>query len=239
MILEVDDIHTYYGQTHVLWGISLGVRERTIAALLGRNGMGKTTTMHSIIGLTPPRRGTVRFKGEKINSLEPFRIARMGLALVPQGRGIFPSLSVTENLTLGAVKGAGGEVWSVDRIYSIFPVLQTRAKLYANLLSGGEQQMLAIARALMTHPDLLLLDEPSEGLAPIVVREVSRVIERLKGTMSALLAEQNINMALGLADHVYIISKGEIIYEASPQELRDDKDIMALHLGVKIKGNRG
>jgi len=231
-MLEVVDIHTYYGDSHVLHGISLEVEQGSIVALLGRNGMGKTTVARSIIGFTPPRRGAVRFKGKEIGGLEPYQIARMGLSLVPQGRGIFSSLSVKENLTIAARSGSQGEAWNLDRVYSLFPILKDRAKIYANLLSGGEQQMLSIGRALMTNPDLLLMDEPSEGLAPLIVREISRVIDQLRGSLSVLLAEQNLQMALGLADYVYIISKGTVVYESTPQELRNNEEVKSKHLGV-------
>lgn len=164
--------------------------------------------------------------------MEPYQIARMGLALVPQGRGIFPSLSVKENLTIAARNGSKGEAWTVHRIYSLFPILKERAKLYANLLSGGEQQMLSIGRALMTNPDLLLMDEPSEGLAPLIVREISRVIDQLRDSLSVLLAEQNLSMALRLADYVYILSKGRVVYESTPQELRNNEEVKSKHLGV-------
>lgn len=231
-MLEVVDIHTYYGDSHVLHGISLKVEQGSIVALLGRNGMGKTTVARSIIGFTPPRRGVVRFKEKEIGGLEPYQIARMGLSLVPQGRGIFPSLSVKENLTIAARSGSQGEAWNLDRVYSLFPILKDRANLYANLLSGGEQQMLSIGRALMTNPDLLLMDEPSEGLAPLIVREISRVIDQLRGSLSVLLAEQNLQMALGLADYVYVISKGSVVYESTPQELRNNEEVKSKHLGV-------
>ena len=231
-MLEVADIHTYYGESHVLHGVSLKVEQGSIVALLGRNGMGKTTVARSIMGFTPPRRGVVRFKGKELAGLEPYQIARMGLALVPQGRGIFPSLSVKENLTMAARNGSKDEAWTLDRVYSLFPILKERAKLYANLLSGGEQQMLSIGRALMTNPELLLMDEPSEGLAPLIVREISRVIDQLRGSLSVLLAEQNLQMALGLADYVYVISKGTVIYESTPQELRNNEEVKSKHLGV-------
>lgn len=231
-MLEVADIHTYYGDSHVLHGVSLKVEEGSIVALLGRNGMGKTTVARSIIGFTPPRRGVVRFKEKEIGGLEPYQIARMGLSLVPQGRGIFSSLSVKENLTIAARSGSQGEAWNLDRVYSLFPILKDRANLYANLLSGGEQQMLSIGRALMTNPDLLLMDEPSEGLAPLIVREISHVIDQLRGSLSVLLAEQNLQMALGLADYVYVISKGSVVYESTPQELRNNEEVKSKHLGV-------
>jgi len=231
-MLQVADIHTYYGESYVLYGISLEVKEGSVVALLGRNGMGKTTTIHSIMGFTPPRRGVVRFKGKEISGLEPYQIARMGLGLIPQGRDIFPSLSVKENLTMAARNGSKREAWTLDRVYSLFPILKERSKLYANLLSGGEQQMLSIGRALMTNPDLLLMDEPSEGLAPLIVRDISLVIDQLRGSISVLLAEQNFSMALGLADYVYIISKGRVVYESTPHELRNNEEVKSKHLGV-------
>jgi len=231
-MLKLNDIHTYYGESCALWGISLEVREGSVVALLGRNGMGKTTTMRSITGFTPPRRGTVQFKGREIGGLEPYKISRMGISLVPQGRAIFPSLSVKENLTMAARTRVKGEAWTLERIYSLFPILEARSKLYGNLLSGGEQQMLCIGRALMTNPELLLMDEPSEGLAPLIVQEVTRVIDRLRDNLSVLLAEQNFNMALTLADYVYIISKGIVEYESVPQDLRDNEEVKSKHLGV-------
>ncbi len=232
-MLELVDVHTYYGESYVLQGVSLEVREGSVVALLGRNGMGKTTTIRSIIGFTPPRRGTVRFKGKDIAGLQPYRIAQMDIGLVPQGRHIFPSLSVEENLTMAARGGGKTGAWTLDRVYSLFPILKERAKYKGNLLSGGEQQMLTIARALMTNPYLLLMDEPSEGLAPIIVQEIARIIDQLKESgFSILLVEQNLPMALGVADYVYIMSKGAIVYESTPEELRDNEEAKAKYLGV-------
>ncbi len=233
MILQAVDIHTYYGESYVLQGISLEVKEGSIVALLGRNGMGKTTTISSIIGITPPRRGEVRFKGGDITGLPSHKIAKMGISLVPQGRRIFPSLSVTENLTMSA-RGTGiSGAWSLDRVYSLFPILKDRAKVKGNLLSGGEQQMLAISRALMTNPDLLLMDEPSEGLSPLIVQEISRIIVQLKENgLSILLVEQNLPMALAITDYVYIISRGTVVYESTPKELGDNEEVRAKYLGV-------
>jgi len=232
-MLELVDVHTYYGESYVLQGISLEVKEGSVVALLGRNGMGKTTTIRSIIGFTPPRRGAVRFKGKDIAGLQPHRIAQMGIGLVPQGRHIFSSLSVEENLTMAARGGGKTGAWTLDRVYSLFTILKERAKYKGNLLSGGEQQMLTIARALMTNPDLLLMDEPSEGLAPIIVQEVGQVIAQLKKSgFSILLVEQNLPMALGVADYVYVISKGAIVYQSTPEELRDNEEAKAKHLGV-------
>ncbi len=241
-MLELVDVHTYYGESYILHGISLNVREHSVVALLGRNGMGKTTTIRSIIGFTPPRRGVVRFKGKDITNLEPHQIAQMGIGLVPQGRRIFPSLSVQENLTVAA-RNLGKpetEAWSLDRVYSLFPILKERANLRGTLLSGGEQQMLTICRALMTNPDLLLLDEPSEGLAPIVVKEVSHVISQLKESgFSMLLVEQNLAMALTVADYTYILSKGEIVHESTPEELEKNEKVKSTYLGVSKNDNRG
>ncbi len=232
-MLELIDIHTYYWESHILQGVSLEVKEDSIVALMGLNGMGKTTTIRSIIGFTPPRRGVIRFKGRNLTGLPPYKIAQMGIGLVPQGRHIFPSLSVEENLTMSARNAAKPGAWSIDKVYSIFPVLKERAKYRGNLLSGGEQQMLAISRALMTNPDLMLMDEPSEGLAPILVKEVGHIITQLKESgLSILLVEQNVAMALAVADYVYVMSKGKIIYESTPQELRDNKEMRNKYLGV-------
>ncbi len=231
-MLEVVNVDTYYGERHVLYGVSLKVSQGSVVAMLGRNGMGKTTIIRTIMGLTPPRNGEIRYNGEQINVLEPNQIARKGIALVPQGRGIFPSLSVKENSTIAARNCDKDGAWNLERIYQLFPILKQRAKLYGNLLSGGEQQMLAIARALMTNPNMLIMDEPSEGLAPMMVREVSKIIDQLRGTHSVLLAEQNINMALEIADYVYIISKGTVVYESTPQEIRNNYDVKSKYLGV-------
>ena len=232
-MLKLADVHTYYGESYILKGISLEVKEGSVVALLGRNGMGKTTTIRSIIGFTPPRRGVIRFKEKNIVGAPPHRIAQMGIGLVPQGRRIFPSLSVEENLTMTARGGGRAGAWTLDRVYSLFPILKERAKYKGNLLSGGEQQMLTIARALMTNPDLLLMDEPSEGLAPIIVQEVGRIIVQLKESgFSILLVEQNLPMALRVADYVYVISKGAIVYQSTPEGLRDNEEAKAKHLGV-------
>jgi branched-chain amino acid transport system ATP-binding protein len=231
-MLEVIDIDTYYGETQVIRGVSLKVEPGQVVALLGRNGMGKTTIARSVIGFTPPRRGEVRFKGQKISGLEPYQIARKGLALVPQGRGIFASLTVKENLTIAARHTGKKDAWTLEKIYALFPILEKRAKFHANLLSGGEQQMLTIGRALMTNPDFLLMDEPSEGLAPLIVQEIADIIKQIRASHPVLLAEQNLNMALELADYIYILSKGSVVYASTPQELRDNAEIKSKHLGV-------
>ena len=232
-MLELVDVHTYYGESYILQGISLEVKEGSVVALMGRNGMGKTTTIRSIIGLTPPRRGVVRFKGKDIAKLPSYQIARMGIGLVPQGRQIFPSLSVEENLTMAATTRGKTEAWTLDRVYSLFPILKERANLSGSRLSGGEQQMLCISRALMTNPDLLLMDEPSEGLAPVIIQEVSQIIGQLKESgLSILLVEQNLSMTLAVADYVYIINKGIIINGSTPDELRNNEEIKAQYLGI-------
>ena len=236
-MLELSDIHTLYGESHVLQGISLNVDQGSVVALLGRNGMGKTTTIRSIIGLTPPRSGMVRFKGKDITGLQPFQIAQLGIGYIPQGRHIFRSLTVKENLTMSARNIERPGAWSLDRAYSFFPILKERANLMGTLLSGGEQQMLNIARALMTNPDLLLMDEPSEGLAPIIVREIGRIIGQLKQSgFSILLVEQNLPMTLSVADYAYIICRGTIVYKSTPEELEKNDEVKNIYLGVsKIK----
>lgn len=232
-VLEVDGIHTYYGESHTLHGVSLQIQEGQVVALLGRNGMGKTTTIRSIIGFTPPREGTILFKNQNITRLPSHQIARLGIGLVPQGRHIFPSLSVEENLTVAARGGEKSNAYTLEKIYAIFPNLKKRAKLKGTLLSGGEQQMLAIGRALMTNPDLLLMDEPSEGLAPIVVREIGELIQSLKkADISILLVEQNLALACSTADYTYVISKGAIVCALKPEELLGDEDVKSKYLGV-------
>ena len=232
-MLELRNIDTYYGNRHILHGVSIEVKAGTVVALLGRNGMGKTTTMRTVIGFTPPKSGSIRFQGKEITGMVPEKIARAGIGLVPQGRMIFPSLSVAENLMIAARGGTTSDAWTLDRIYEQFPILKKRAKYKSNLLSGGEQQMLVIARALMTNPTLILMDEPSEGLAPIIVAEIGKIIRRLKqGNYSILLVEQNISQALDLADYAYIMSKGSIVYESLPGALRDNNVIKDKHLGI-------
>ena len=231
-MLSIRDLHVYYGESHAIQGVELALAHG-ILSLVGRNGMGKTTTIRSIIGFTPPRRGIVRFKGKDIAGLQPYRIAHMNIGLVPQGRQIFPSLSVEENLTMAARGGRKAGSWNLEKVYSLFPILKIRARYKGNLLSGGEQQMQTIGRALMTNPELLLMDEPSEGLAPLIVKEIGQVIRQLKESgFSILLVEQNLSMALGLADYVYILSNGKIVYESRPEELRDNEEVKARHLGV-------
>jgi branched-chain amino acid transport system ATP-binding protein len=230
-MLDVQDIHTYYGDSYVLQGISLRTEPGQVVALLGRNGMGKTTLIRSIVGFTAPRQGRVLFKDRDITGWAANRIVGLGLGLVPQGRRVFPSLSVRENLLVAVKERRGG--WTGDRVMELFPRLRERAQSRAGTLSGGEQQMLAIARALVTNPELLLMDEPTEGLAPLLVREVSLVIEHLKGEgLSILLVEQNLPLALRLADHVHVLSRGRIVHSGPPDLLERDSEIKARYLGL-------
>jgi branched-chain amino acid transport system ATP-binding protein len=232
-MLKVDNIHTYYGESYVLQGVSLEVRPASVVALLGRNGMGKTTTLHSIMGFTPARRGEIVFKHRILKGLPSYKVARMGLALVPQGRRIFPSLTVEENLAMAERRLRGREAWSIEKIYNLFPALKERAKNKGNLISGGQQQMLAIGRALMTNPDMHLLDEPSEGLAPIIVQQLGAIIKELHlSGLSILLVEQNMRLALGVADYIYIINKGVIVFAGTPRELKNNREIETQYLCV-------
>jgi branched-chain amino acid transport system ATP-binding protein len=232
-MLELRDVHTYYGDSYILQGISMEVKDRSVVALLGRNGMGKTTTIRTIIGFNPPRRGAILFNGKDICGLHSYQIAKLGIGLVPQGRMIFPSLSVEENLTIGARGGKEEGSWNLDKIYNLFPILKKRARFKGNLLSGGEQQMLTIARALMTNPSLIMMDEPSEGLAPLIVQEIGDIIRQLKEKgFSILLVEQNMSLALKLADYTYILSKGVIAHQSTPDELRHNEEIKEKYLGV-------
>ena len=232
-MLELTDIHTYYGDSYVLQGVSLKVERGSVVALLGRNGMGKTTTIHSVMGFTPPRRGTIRFEGHDLTHLQSQRIARLGIGLVPQGRRIFASLSVEENLTMAARIGSSTSPWTLDRVYDLFPVLQERAKTGATLLSGGEQSLLNIARALMTNPELLLMDEPSEGLSPMMVNMVAKIIRQLKEQgLSILLVEQNLPLALKLSDYLYIMGKGVIVCESINENSKENEEMVARHICI-------
>jgi branched-chain amino acid transport system ATP-binding protein len=231
-MLTIDKIHTYYGHSHILQGVSLRVVKGEVVALLGRNGVGKSTTIHSIMGFTPPRRGRIILRNTDTTHQPPHRIARLGVGLVPQGRAIFPNLTVGDNLTLAA-RPANGEGWTVERVLERFPPLAARLNHLGSRLSGGEQQMLAIARALMTNPRLLLLDEPSEGLAPILVAEIGRAISQLRREgLSILLVEQNLALALKVSDRVYVMSRGRIVFEGPPIALRTQKEVMHRYLGV-------
>jgi branched-chain amino acid transport system ATP-binding protein len=230
-MLDVRDIHTYYGDSYVLQGVSLSMAAGHCVGILGRNGVGKTTLVRSIIGFTPPRRGQVVFKERDVTRWPSNRIVAAGIGLVPQGRRVFGSLTVAENLGVAA-RGRPGP-WTADAVMDLFPRLRERVGHRAGQLSGGEQQMLAIARALMGNPELLLMDEPTEGLAPLLVAEVGRVIERLKAAgLSILLVEQNLGMALRAADHVHVLSRGQIVYSGAAVALRDDRAITSRYLGL-------
>jgi branched-chain amino acid transport system ATP-binding protein len=230
-MLEVTSLHTYYGDSHVLHGVSFEVGRGEAVALLGRNGVGKTTLIRSVVGFTPPRAGEIHFDGRPIHGLPAHAVARQGIGLVPQGRRIFAPLTVEENLTLGVrTRGAPD---SLHHIYEMFPRLRERARQGSGTLSGGEQQMLAVGRALMMAPRLLVLDEPSEGLAPLIVREIGRVLTRLKAQgLSILLVEQNVALALRVADRAYVMSKGQIVYHGRAPELAGNEDVKRRFLGV-------
>ena len=229
-MIELSRINTYYGLGHILHDLSLTVGESEVVALLGRNGAGKTTTMRSIAGLTPPRSGAIRYKGRDIAGLEAHRVSRLGIALVPETRDIFSYLTAGENLSIARRRESR---WQMDSVLERFPSLKQRLSNKGRELSGGEQQMLAIARALLTGPDLLLLDEPSQGLAPLVVDAVMNTIRDLKKErVSMLLVEQNAEMALQLADRVYVIDHGTVVFEGTPAALRADRQVTTTYLGV-------
>jgi branched-chain amino acid transport system ATP-binding protein len=229
-LLEVNDLHAYYGESHILQGITLAVPRGAVVALMGRNGAGKTTTMRAIMGLMPARRGAVRFAGRAITGRRTYEIAQGGMALVPETRGIFPSLTVLENLTVAA-RGAGP--WTLQRVYATFPRLEQRLGNLGGQLSGGEQQMLSIARALMTHPALLMLDEPGEGLAPIIVQDIHRILADLKREgVTMLLVEKSFAFATSLADTVYVIGKGQVRWQGRASDLRSAEDVKSTWLGV-------
>jgi branched-chain amino acid transport system ATP-binding protein len=231
MILEVGDIHTYYGLSHVLFGVSLTVNPGEIVCLLGRNGAGKSTTMRSIMGLTPPRKGTIRFKGMTCTGRKPYLSARMGMGFVPDDRRVFADLTVGENLEIVRRRNQKSGIWNKDAVYDFFPPLKPINSRRAGFLSGGEQQMLTIGRALMTNPDLLLLDEPTEGLAPLVVKLLEQQIRKLKETgLTVLLAEQNQSIALRLSDRGYVIDNGVIRFGGTIQELMENETIRQKYL---------
>jgi branched-chain amino acid transport system ATP-binding protein len=232
VLMEVEDIHTYYVDSYILQGVSFQIPKHTTITLLGRNGAGKTTLIRSIIGFTPPRRGRITFKGIDITCLAPEQIARLGVGLVPQGRRIFPSLTVRENLIIAArAKSTAG--WTLERIFDLFPQLKERALQPGSKLSGGEQQMLSISRALIGNPDLLLLDEPTEGLAPLLVNHLTDVLRSVKEkALSILLVEQNLSFAQELADYIYVMCNGVIAYESSPEEFRMNEEVKHLYLGA-------
>jgi branched-chain amino acid transport system ATP-binding protein len=232
-ILNIQDVHTFYGKSHILHGITLEVHDREIVCLLGRNGVGKTTTLRSILGLTPPSGGHIFFRGRDISRIHDYLIPRMGIGYVPQGRHIFPDLTVKENLRIGVVTKEGPQK-SYDEIFSYFPVLRERLNQHGGTLSGGEQQMLAIARALVPNPALILLDEPSEGLMPKMVKLVGEIIHKINQTGVAILwVEQKLVTVLGITHRIHLISKGRVEYQATPEELVQNREIQLRYLGVK------
>lgn len=233
MFLKVESIDTYYDATHILFGVSLEVAEGETVSVLGRNGVGKTTLLRSIIGLTPPRKGNIYFKDRKISGRQPFQIARRGVGFVPEDRDIFPNLSVRENLEMGMQKNSGRAGWDLDKIYTLFPILRERRNQWGGTLSGGEQQMLTIARTLMGNPNLLLLDELSEGLAPLVVRAIKEQIVLIqKEGVTILISEQDSSFVLDVSSRSYILEKGQVCWHGPSQELRDDPTILDRYLGV-------
>jgi len=232
--LSLTNVDTFYGDSHILHGVSFSLQPGGVLALLGRNGAGKTTCISTIIGFLRPRRGDIRLFGEQIEGLSPERISRLGIGLVPQGRRIFPSLTVRENLVVAQQReSTTSKPWNVDRIYDMFPGLRERHAQYAGTLSGGEQQMLAIGRALMGNPRVLLLDEPSEGLAPLIVAEVGRTIRRLKEEgQSIVLVEQNRQLALDVADQAVILNTGRCVFAGAAGEILNNEQLIAQNLGV-------
>jgi branched-chain amino acid transport system ATP-binding protein len=232
-MLDVSGINTYYGLSHILFDVSLTVNKGEIVCLLGRNGAGKSTTMKSIMGLTPPSNGRIAFRGDSIAGRAAYQICRMGIGFVPDDRRVLAGLTVGENLQISERRGEGENRWDKDRVYAFFPPLRDLDGRRAGVLSGGEQQMLTIGRALITNPDLLLLDEPTEGLAPIIVEMLEEKILELKETgLSVLLAEQNQKVALRLSDRAYIIENGHIRYHGSVQELRENEEVRHRYLLV-------
>lgn len=233
-LLEVDDLQAAYGSSQVLFGVGLRIDAGDVATLLGRNGMGKTTTVRSLLGLVRARGGTVRFRGERIERLEPDRIARMGLAVVPEGRQIFPNLSVAENLrAFGANRNQSPEPWTLDRVYALFPRLAERSRNMGNQLSGGEQQMLAIGRALMTNPYLLVLDEATEGLAPLVREEIWRCLAQLRAQgQSILVIDKYVQRLIGLADRHTIVQRGRVVWQGDSAALAADPGLWQQYIGV-------
>jgi branched-chain amino acid transport system ATP-binding protein len=230
VLLEVEDIHTYYGRSHVLHGVSIAVNDGEVVALLGRNGAGKTTTLRSIAGLTPPARGVIRFHGEAISGERTHRIARRGIAYVPETRDPFLYLSVEENLRLAARKRSA---FSYEQVLDWFPALKHLLRRKGSQISGGEQQMLAIGRGLLTGPKLLLLDEPSQGLAPVIVNTVTSMLQDLKRqALSVVIVEQNLKMALELADRIYVMDSGRIVMETTPGAVSSDPSIVEQYIGV-------
>lgn len=232
-LLEIDNINTFYGLSKILFGVSLEVEEGETVALLGRNGVGKSTTFRSIVGLTPPRSGIIKFCGHAINGKPPHEIARQGIGLVPEERLIFPDLTVRENLGIGIQKGNKRSGWTLEKVYELFPRLKERENQMGGTLSGGEQQMLTIARTLMGNPRVLLLDEPSEGLSPLIIKIIEKQLILLKKEgLTILLSEQNSNFALKVSDRAYILEKGQVCWKGNVSELKENPEIMQKYLGV-------
>ena len=228
-MLEIRDLETAYGRSQVLFGVSLDVPASQVVTLIGRNGMGKTTTIKSIMGITPPRAGEIRFGGKALRGLPSYRIAQAGLGLVPEGRQVFPNLTVRENL----VATARGDKWTLDRVFSVFPQLKERSRNYGNQLSGGEQQMLAIGRALMTNPRLLILDEATEGLAPLIRAEIYRSIAQLKAEgLSILVIDKDVKALCRVADRHYVLEKGRVVWSGTSAELQGNTELQHRYLGV-------
>jgi branched-chain amino acid transport system ATP-binding protein len=233
MLLELNNINTYYGISHILFDVSLQVAKGEVVCVLGRNGVGKTTLLRSIMGLTAPKSGSLVFNGTSLKGKRPFEIAYLGIGFVPEDRIVFPKLSVKENLEMGLKKGQKGGHWTLERVYQVFPILKTRQNQMGGTLSGGEQQMLTIARTLMGNPELLLLDEPTEGLSPLIVKELEKQIRVLKQEgMTILLSEQNSTVTLNLSDRSYILEKGQVKWEGEVAVLKEKKDILKRYLGV-------
>ena len=234
MILEIQEIDTYYGQSHVLQGISLSIDEGEVVSLLGRNGVGKTTTLRSIMGLTPPRRGSIRFQDQEIAGKSPFEIARLGIGYVPDDRRIFPDLTTFENLEIARRMSRRKQgYWNIDTVCDLFPVLRDLRSSKGTHLSGGEQKMLAIGRALMKNPAIILLDEPAEGLAPLVVKNLIEVIKRIREEgVTILLADQNLKFCKGVADRGYILEKGVIQYDGTMKDIWENEEVVAQYLVV-------
>ena len=231
-ILTLKDVNTYYGHSHVLHGISLDITKGQVIAVLGRNGVGKTTMMRSVMGLTPIHSGNILFEGQEIGKKKPFEVAHLGIGYIPQGRRLFGSLTVREHLEVYYRKG-NGVGWNLSKVLEFFPRLGQRIDNKASALSGGERQMLAIARALVTNPRMLLMDEPTEGLAPLIVAEVGRLIRQIKNEgFTILLTEQKLPFALDLADDTYIISKGNVVYHGKPAELKSNEEVKKAYLGL-------
>ena len=233
-MLEINGLETSYGQSQVLFGMELKVGKGEVVTLLGRNGMGKTTTLHSVMGLVPSRSGNIRFQGQELRELPSYQIAKTGLSLVPEGRQIFPNLTVLENLVATASNRSQSEnPWNLDRVFDLFPRLPNRIHHMGNQLSGGEQQMLAIGRALMTNPKLLILDEATEGLAPLIRNEIWNCVSNLKSAgQSILLVDKNIDALTRIADRHYIIEKGKVVWDGTSSELQGDQDLQHRFLGV-------